>query len=284
MKLNPVPFKFYNFVGSCTGLVCLNGCYDNEGVNYEPVYICNPITRECVFLPEFERTDDHGVRLLTGFGYVSKTNEYKVVRMYKLLKEPNFVHAEVYTLGSGKGWRNLGKKFDKDLDSFVSICGVLVNELEWLCWQLKNGKVVAFLLSCEMMIEVPTSISTSWEYKLGVLGGSLSGTYYDRDSNTYDVLLLKKEKENGPFRWTEEFSLSGTHAHEWLGLTCRRALLCWSETKVLIQDLNSVYPKLLVDFKVKCIHQAIPHMNTLVSLKALGEENTNIMETADIPR
>ncbi|XP_026399550.1 F-box protein At2g23160-like [Papaver somniferum] len=287
MKLNPAPFKHYSVTGCCNGLVCLNGCYDNDGENYEPVYICNPITRECVFLPEFERTDDRGERLLTGFGYVSKTNEYKVVRMYELLKEPDSVHVEVYTLGSGKGWRNLGKKFDKDLDSFISIRGggVVGSGLESICWQLKTGKVVIFELSSEMIYEIPTNFYTTWAYKLGVLGGCLSGTYYDKETDTYEILLLKKKTENGPFKWTEEFKLSGMDAHEWLALTSRRALLCCSKTKVLVHDLNSLSSKLLVDFgKDKHIHQAIPHINTLVSLRALGEENTKTMETADIPR
>ncbi|XP_026401668.1 F-box protein At5g65850-like [Papaver somniferum] len=286
MKLNPAPFKYYSVVGSCNGLVCLNGCHDNEGKNYEPVYICNPITRECVFLPEFERTHDRGERLLTGFGYDSETNEYKVVRLYKLLKEPNFLHAEVYTLGSGKGWRKIIQKFEADLDSFISIHGMLMSELEFLCWQLKTGKLLAFVLSSEVIAEIPTNSSTTWGYKLGVFGSCLSGTYYDEDSDTYEIVVLKRLRENGVvFKWIEEFSLSDTDAHEWLGLTCRRALLCYSETKVLIQDLNSVSSELLVDFgKDKEIFQAVPHMNTLVSLKALGEENTNTMETADIPR
>ncbi|XP_026401774.1 uncharacterized protein LOC113297474 [Papaver somniferum] len=286
MKLNPVPFKYYSVNNSCNGLVCLNGCYDNEGKNYEPVYICNPITREFVYLRAFKRSG-RGKRLLTGFGYVSKTNEYKVVRLFKLLKEPDSVHVEVYTLGSGKGWRNLGKKFDIGLDSFVSVRGggMVGSGFPCIFWQLKNGKVVGFDLFCEIMYEIPTNFHTTWAYKLGVLGGSLSGTYYDEETNTYEILLLKQAKKNGSFKWTEEFRLSGTDAHEWLGLTCRDILLCRSKTKVLIHDLNSLSSKLLVDFgRDKSIFQAIPHMNTLVSLKALGEENTKTMETADVPR
>lgn len=47
---------------------------------------------------------------LSGFGYVSSTNEYKVLRMYKLaLEELPVVQVKIYTLGSGKGWRHMGR-------------------------------------------------------------------------------------------------------------------------------------------------------------------------------
>ncbi|XP_026404189.1 F-box protein At3g07870-like [Papaver somniferum] len=283
MKLNPAPFMYYDFAGSCNGLVCLNGCHDNERVNYEPVYICNPITRECVFLPEFERTDDRGQQLETGFGYVSSTNEYKIVRMYSLLKEPTFVHVEVYTLGGSKGWRNTGKEFDKGLDLYINTHGLLLNES--LYWEFKTGEVVAFDLASETFASIPTGFPTDLHFKLGVLGGYLSATHYDKDSNTSDILLLKKKEEGGSLSWIKEFSLSNTNAYESLALTGRGTVLCRSTTKVQRYDLNSSSSKLLVDFgRDKCIFQAIPHMNTLVSLKALGEENTKTMEMVDVPR
>ncbi|XP_026390404.1 F-box protein At3g07870-like [Papaver somniferum] len=285
MRLNPDPFRYYNFTGSCNGLVCLNGGHDNEWVIYEPVYICNPITRECVYLPGIGRTDDRAGRLLTGFGYVSETNEYKVVRMCELLKEPNFLHVEVYTLGSGEGWRNIGKKFDKSPGLFDSRNGVFVNGA--LYWVLVDGIIVAFDLVTESFVELPRSFPFGWYFTLGVFGGYLSADHYDQDSKTTDILLLK-EKEDGSLGWIKEFSLSNTDTREIedsLALTCRSTVLCHSKTKVLIHDLNSSSSKVLVDFgKDKAIFQAIPHMNTLVSLKALGEENTITMEWVDVPR
>ncbi|XP_026389965.1 F-box protein At3g07870-like [Papaver somniferum] len=285
MKLNPAPFKFYTITGSCNGLVCLDGCHDNDWVNYEPIYICNPITRECVFLPEFKRTPGPSQQLVSGFGYVSSSNEYKVVRLYKLWKEPNCVHVEVYTLGSGKGWRNTGKKFSKDLDLFINTGGELVNES--LYWKLNNGEIVAFDLATEEFAEIPTAFPTDWKFSLGVLGGYLSADHYDKDKKTSDIFLLKKN-EDGSLGWIKEFSISNTDTQEIvidpLVLTNRGTVLCRSETKVLIHDLNSSSSKVLVDFgKDKAIFQAIPHMNTLVSLKALGEENTKTMETVGVP-
>ncbi|XP_026402912.1 F-box protein At3g07870-like [Papaver somniferum] len=286
MKLNPFPFRYYNVIGSCNGLVCLNGVHDNEWVNYEPIYICNPITRECVFLPEFERTDDHGEPLVTGFGYASSSNEYKVVRMYYLLKEHSLLYVEVYTLGSCKEWRNIGKKIDKDMRLFVDRRAVCVNGA--LYWGLKDGKFVAFDLVNETFVESPKSFTTGSNFTLGIFGGYLSADHYDRDSKTSDILLLKK-KEDGSLGWIKEFSIRNKDAEEIvidsLVLTRRGTVLCHSKTNVLIHDLNSSSSKILVNFgKDKAIFQAIPHMNTLVSLKALGEENTKTMESVEVPR
>lgn len=297
MKINPAPYMYYYLAGACNGLICLNGCPDNDWVNYEPVYICNPITRECVYLPVFERTPgllahSHGDRLLSGFG---STNEYKVVRMFNLLGEPNFLQVEVYTLGSGKGWRNLQKKFNKKLDSFKCVRGVFVNES--LYWNLKTGKcnVVAFDLANEIFVEIPEAFPTSSDYIFGPLGGSdyilrvlggyLSAVRYDNYWKTSELLLLKKKEEDGSLSWIKEFALSNTDTHQSLALSCRGTVLCHSGTKVQIHDLNSLSSKLLVDFgKERYIYETIPHMNTLVSLKALGEETTKTMETVDVPR
>lgn len=46
--------------------------------------------------------------MATGFGYDSSTNDYKVVGVCQW-RELDFVEVLIYTLGSGNGWRNLGK-------------------------------------------------------------------------------------------------------------------------------------------------------------------------------
>ncbi|XP_026420002.1 putative F-box protein At3g10430 [Papaver somniferum] len=95
------PVWRFNFVGSCNGLICL--------LWYSSVCICNPITKEYVMLPEMEKSqcDTKYYSQVSGFGYVSSTTEYKFVRIRKL--DTGFVEGHIYTLGSGNGWRNLGK-------------------------------------------------------------------------------------------------------------------------------------------------------------------------------
>ncbi|XP_026429016.1 uncharacterized protein LOC113324976 [Papaver somniferum] len=94
------PFKkSMSFACSSNGLICLEA---------ESVCICNPITREYVILPKpKEKT------YVAGFGYVSSTGEYKVLGILLEFNkqgrhESEFAQVYVYTLGSRKGWRNLG--------------------------------------------------------------------------------------------------------------------------------------------------------------------------------
>ncbi|XP_026395373.1 F-box protein At3g07870-like [Papaver somniferum] len=115
---------YNHLVGSCNGLVC---AFQNHNLVLDPIYICNPLTREYVYLPQLVlneedvdpdqlgrvkggEVDMYG-RLACGFGYVRSTNEYKVVRIHY----PNDYFAdgnvEVYTLGSGRGWRATGRVF-----------------------------------------------------------------------------------------------------------------------------------------------------------------------------
>ncbi|XP_026394904.1 F-box protein At3g07870-like [Papaver somniferum] len=87
-----------NFVGSCNGLMCINIQYH---LTIDPIYIFNPVTREYVYLPKLvvkkddvDPTDPDRIEgvvgmidcISYGFGYVSSTNEYKVVR----INYPNF--------------------------------------------------------------------------------------------------------------------------------------------------------------------------------------------------
>lgn len=69
-------------LGSSNGLICLS-----RRLKEEKTYVCNPITREYVMLPEiikrescdFEPYHIHGT---CSFGFVSSTNEYEVLRIY----------------------------------------------------------------------------------------------------------------------------------------------------------------------------------------------------------
>ncbi|XP_026398372.1 F-box/kelch-repeat protein At3g23880-like [Papaver somniferum] len=101
------PFRYpynYQVIGSFNGLVCLYGHGDH------PACIFNPVTKEYVVLPKIERdSEDKYFYWASGFGYVPSTNEYKVVQLYNLKAELNVMEVAVYTLGSGNGWRNIGR-------------------------------------------------------------------------------------------------------------------------------------------------------------------------------
>ncbi|XP_026408991.1 F-box/kelch-repeat protein At3g06240-like [Papaver somniferum] len=157
LKLNP-GFDIYRVIGSCNGLVCVIGLPnhytidESSGVSYV-AYICNPITGESITLPELDRSWYYELHpwMLSGFGCVASTNEYKVVRLYNFCKEPEFTHIEVYTLGSGKGWRHVGK-INKKWGSFTAQEAVFADG--FLYWNFIKGRIIAFDLANEIFVEL----------------------------------------------------------------------------------------------------------------------------------
>ncbi|XP_026398446.1 F-box protein At3g07870-like [Papaver somniferum] len=73
----------FDSAGSVNGLVCFSTYLD--GFYKQSAYICNPITREYIVLPNFERK-----QLLYGFGCTPSTKEYKVVRIPYSRRDLNY--------------------------------------------------------------------------------------------------------------------------------------------------------------------------------------------------
>ncbi|XP_026411105.1 F-box protein At3g07870-like [Papaver somniferum] len=274
----PPEFNCYTFVGFCNGLICLQ----NIGV----FIIWNPITKEHVFLSGFTLKCQY-----YGFGYLASTNEYKVVRIND--PEPNSpdsLEIEVYTLGSGNGWKNVGK-----LNSRISSAriGALANgALHWIA-RGKERRIMSFDLVDEKIREnsLPTlSRSTNRDVILnlvGALGDILMCVNYLRDKSdrSLDIWLFK---ENGTYdmNWqvyfksiscSEEFNLGDM---EPFAITNSGAVLCFiashTNTTICRYDLKSSSVKMLVSLDKEFHLSPFSHMKSLVSLKALGEENTII--------
>lgn len=283
------PSECYSLVGSCNGLICLNGLpahfthddYDEFDPASNVAYVCNPITRETVMLPELKRRSCHDDRvdfLVIGFGYVRSTDEYKVVRLYKFMREPKFAQIEVYTLGSRKGWRDDGKKIETGLGGWQH--GVFANGC--IYWNFGNGKIVAFDLADEMFVELSECpIFRCRRIRLGVFGDHLCATNSDTITNISDVWLLKKHKDESLMSWSKELSLTNMDGYDTpLAVTGSAKLLCHSNTSLYLYDLKSASSKLLANFG-RCFHQVIPHRNTLVSIDSITRENSKSLESGE---
>ncbi|OVA19248.1 F-box domain [Macleaya cordata] len=198
-------------VGSCNGLICF--CSENIGlIGNDPVYIINPITWEEVNLPKFINNcsnSKHGPFLsqsfvmVSGFGYLPSTNEYKVVRISYRNTQPsgNVGRVQVYTLGSGSGWRKKGtiSAYLLRPGSKFPSPGVFVDgALHWL--DFKNFRIVAFDLADEEFFVYPSptcfqSQHNAIFYYLTVLGGCLCVVHQNRRISL-DIWSLKKKKKN----------------------------------------------------------------------------------------
>ncbi|XP_026421636.1 F-box protein At1g52495-like [Papaver somniferum] len=201
INLTP-PFEDTTVMGSCNGLICLA-----EGLS---VCICNPIVREYVMLPEISRDScDDVERYYDGkcsFGYVSSTNEYKVVGMYE---SKTSVEVHIYTLGSGNGWRNLGK-FTFKFDIYTwHVAGIFVNgALYWLSDKLE--KIIVFDLVEEKFSEhlspPPLPESDWWYDRIGVLDGFLFLAIcpHNGGDGFSDIWLLKDKNNSRDMKERDE--------------------------------------------------------------------------------
>ncbi|XP_026415613.1 F-box protein At3g07870-like [Papaver somniferum] len=281
IKLDP-PFIDNYILSSCDGLICFNARCNKEEFYYEPAYICNPITREYIILPKLE--EEHMIDLLFGFGYNSSTNEYKVVRIYNSKREPNVGIIQVYTLGSGNGWRNVGK-MNMDIKHLGQCAGAFANEaLHWV--DQERNIILAFHLTDEKFSELPppppclTRAGVPYlVLGLGVLGDFLSATFYF-NAGDCNMWLLKKNKDTDTdLSWSKEFSFD-SYIHLPFDFMKSGRLLCCGRGKIVSYDPKASSAEMDVSFG-KSISAAIPHKNTLVSLKVLGEKDTKTMESGE---
>ncbi|OVA02161.1 F-box domain [Macleaya cordata] len=291
ISLHPPAVDDHLIVGSCNGLICISINNYSVGVG-DPVYICNPITREYVILPYMDTKLNDRCCLVSGFGYNPSTNEYKVVRICCSNYEPFAKTVQVYTLGDGIGWRNKGEIMYKFIHHPRYILGILANGA--LHWLDAEQKIVAFDLVDENFRVLPPPpflrrLNESNHFELQVFRGSLCALHYIGDKRM-DVWSLKNNinsnydmKEQGYqfWSWSKEFS-SGREVlipNQAITLTeSGEVLLCYNRSTLFRYDMKTTTSEKLVKLDASfSSYNAIPHMNSFVSLKALGEEDTKIM-------
>ena len=132
-------------VGSCNGLVCLVR-HGNRSTTSDSIYLWNPSIRKFKRLPDsclsqhFSNGQDDWVS--TGFACQSKTNDYKVV---KLWSTP--VVAEVYTLSSDS-WRRAEISLKSNVVvSYIDIPDphFVSGALHWLAYHTESEREREFL-------------------------------------------------------------------------------------------------------------------------------------------
>ncbi|XP_026428710.1 uncharacterized protein LOC113324626 [Papaver somniferum] len=274
-RINFTPLFGYRVFGSFNGLVCFR-----TGFRYDSVYICNPVTREYVKLPKFNRDSDHSIPWTRGFGYLPLTNEYQVVEIHRLSADLNIVEVLVYTVGGGSGWKIVGRFDIQDGKAHVEKHGVFVNgALHWV--ESTCGRVFVFDLTEEKFREhvsrPPRPPDSLWpEYgSIGVVGGVLYYfvKYFSQITrmHSYDIWPLKGKNDTGdmkeqvvqePLGWREKFTF---YVGKPLSFTKSSGVLYFNSRDLGIYDASASTSKELVRFSA--VSQIFPHKNTLVSLK-----------------
>ncbi|XP_026383015.1 F-box/kelch-repeat protein At3g06240-like [Papaver somniferum] len=222
--------------------------------------------------------------VVSGFGFDPHKEQYKVVRIHYPDRNLDVGHVDVYTLGAGSGWRNIG-----DVTySLSSPPGILVDGvLHWIDYKAMN--IVGFSLQDEKFgsLASPPCLSHlhgAAAYRLKKLKGRLCVVhlrrswylrvdiwFYTKDYNTWSLEIKLK-----PVRFysdTDYDPLLVTKENKVLYWCDKSNLLCFdpktSTTTIVIDDSSDLG---LMYFS------ATPHVNTLVSLKTLEKENCVVQE------
>ncbi|CAN0891448.1 F-box/kelch-repeat protein At3g06240 [Linum grandiflorum] len=126
------PRCFQQIVGFCNGLFCIA---DSSLLESSAVLILwNPSTSETKLLPNSRYRSDSKC-ITSGFGFDSRTGDYKVVRVFRDVR--NNLSAEVYSLRNGS-WRGLdGAKYD--LEKFH-----LEQGIAWIHRKSNRGKIYCY--------------------------------------------------------------------------------------------------------------------------------------------
>ena len=146
----------FHVVGTCNGLIFLAD--DLYGYHYK-FFLWNPCVRKFVKLPKPNITffSHGGYDATVGFGFDSKTNDYKVVRFVTLeekgQKGKSPPEVEVYSLSTGK-WRMvtalppIGAARGREPEAFVN------GALHWVALRKTGNKFLNFVMVFDLRDEV----------------------------------------------------------------------------------------------------------------------------------
>lgn len=265
------------FIGSCNGLVCVCKTVFNK----EVLYVFNPITREYIHLPEIASPELTSYRV-SGFGFDATSGKYKAVRIVYPMKEKcdeSFGLVQVYSLGTGLGWR------DKDTieRKFIALQpGLFLDKaLHWLDY---DGEVWAFDLKTEKF-RVVTKLhdtadgnSEKFRRELVVLGGWLSVLELYR--NSVEIWSFKRNEKKQELRsWSREFYIGYDDGEDFLipfGLINMGQLLC-SVSRELICLCDKDAEHLHEIEETSRVYFGMLHLNTFISLEE--ELNVQVIES-----
>ncbi|KAI3952871.1 hypothetical protein MKW98_005098 [Papaver atlanticum] len=269
-KINQTPTVGKSVIGSCKGLICFSENY--RFYVREPSYICNPITGEYVNIPQVIKRDNvvgYSEFIVCGLGYHPSINKYKIVKIHYT---KHLGRVEVYTIGSGSGWRETGTT----THSLRPRKGSSYRSMH--DYRSPFGKIVSFDLAKENVYLLPSPhfvLSTSYYgncFRLQVLGGCLC-FIHEKRGECVDMWFLRKTGESSGFdlneqdnydllSWIMEFSIPIECNVEPCAITNSGEAL----EKLMDNDISYVFP----------------HVNSFVSLKALGERGSKFRKRYDV--
>ncbi|GMH11001.1 hypothetical protein Nepgr_012842 [Nepenthes gracilis] len=213
-----VPNFRYQLGNSCNGLICLR-----ELRSREPVAIWNPIMGQYSILPEPTSISDD--KVVAGFGFCSRTNRYKVLRVFHEKQAPASKWAtEIHDFGVDRKWRRIG---DAPYAIPSLIPGFYINNsLHWIVDYASSTSCDELICSFDFVNENFTSIPQppifSFDQRnkyhwsnLGILRGCLSICAIDARVFRPDVQVWVMEEYGVPESWVKKLSIRDPAVDWW---------------------------------------------------------------------
>ncbi|KAK4270157.1 hypothetical protein QN277_023236 [Acacia crassicarpa] len=216
------PDRYTLFVSTCNGLVC---SADYSPLKSATIIIWNPLLRKYIVLPKPITTRrkrgrqdlccyvDRNYDFFFGFGFDSRNNDYKVVRVMNDRCTKDAPHVQVYSLASHI-WRSISvtvpQFFLIDRSWLPSV--FLNGALHWLVWR-DVGINYKFILSFDVIQETfreftlpqPQSNETHPSSRLLPVEGGHSLAVVNRSGRAFCIWVMKDYGITNS--WTEIFRL-----------------------------------------------------------------------------
>ncbi|XP_059660424.1 F-box protein CPR1-like [Cornus florida] len=286
----------YRIVGSCNGLICLSDdLFAMSVAEFTNVIILwNPAIQKSVRLPMPRFTDDsHGLlRFVLAFGFDSRTNDYKVVRIVHLHNSFDFVvppEVDVYELSTGV-WRSSGSAAPPYYANVGHWSHVFVNGAShWVAFEClgvygfkqNRNLILSFDMGSEVFKEMilPDSVANGRKLNLSIalFGESLSVFHYDdgywSTSKSCCIWVMKEYGVEGS--WTKLFTVDLGGINKVLGFRkTGEVLVEKSDGELVSYDPNSEEE---VETGIRSCQSSL-HLDTYMeSLVLLGGKNEVLM-------
>ncbi|XP_059639621.1 F-box/kelch-repeat protein At3g23880-like [Cornus florida] len=189
--------------GSCNGLVCLSdNIFDYVFKKVNNLILWNPSIRKSMRLPMSSiGIDSHGLReVVDGYGFDSKTNDYKVVRIAYINDFPD-AEVELYSLNRGC-WRRIYVVGPHHRFTFAPLPSqVFVNGIvHWVGGDLDADydiSILTFDMSSEVFCKMmpPAAPPHGWmptRLAVSVLGESLCLGHFDSLVSKVSIWVMKE--------------------------------------------------------------------------------------------
>jgi F-box interacting protein len=292
----------FGVVNSCNGLLCL--CCPFEG---NPLVICNPVTGEFMRLPKATNTPNrlHNLEPVGfGFGFQPKTNEYKVLQIWKKHVGHDYRRVfdrmilDINTLGT-PSWRNV--EVDPQVSNLrLKYPTCLNGVIHWIRFEGQNRSILCFCLESERLQSFPSPPNVFRNHNRSsrnehISMGESRGLLSICDTSSFDDVTMWVMNEYGIGEsWTKVYNIDISVSS--LGKPGLRYGLCWllkhfeDGASMLLYQCHSgncliYYGPEKYRFKVFRIHgtdselvEVIRHTPSLVSLKdAVKGDNIEVL-------